>query len=607
MLTDILAKRGMAIVVLGVVALYLLPIIMIIYGAFRDAPPGQPGALGPEGLTAAFQDAATYTAVKNALWLGGVVAVMSTVISIVSAWIATNTNVFLAKMMTPLAVIGLATPPLFFALAWNLLGTPEIGLASRALAAVGVDGFSIGGAWGVAFVLSLKVSTLTYFVLIGAFGSMDHRMEEAGLIFGATPLKTFLTITLPMMAPAISGALILAFIIGMTAFDVPLLIAGSGQFPVVSTQIFSMLNEQVPPNYSAASSLALVLMVTVVLLVAVKWRFLDRRQFSTVGGKSSSKFHWDMGKWGFAATAWIVLYAVSMVILPAVQVILGSLQRVFGASGALSLRNYALLLSDPAIAPALRNTFFLAVFGGLIASSIALTLGLIGRHGTASLRRGLELTTWLPWAANGILLGLGLVWGFLTIPFLTPLFGTVWIVLIGLVISATPLAARAVDGALAQIGKELEESARVSGATALRVAVGIVLRLILPSFMAAWFITGINIVGNLEVPILLSMPTNKTMAVEVYRLYGNGESSMAAALFVLVFVIGGVLAGAVYAVRWIIGRLIRRRQAREAQALLVSQSEQAGRATVAETANKNFSTNDAHGVLTGSGNGTSSN
>jgi iron(III) transport system permease protein len=234
-------------------------------------------------------------------------------------------------------------------------------------------------------------------------------------------------------------------------------------------------------------------------------------------------------------------------------------------------------------------------------------LGLIGRHGSASLRRGLELTTWLPWAANGILLGLGLVWGFLTIPFLTPLFGTVWIVLIGLVIAATPLAARAVDGALAQIGKELEESARVSGATALRVAVGIVLRLILPSFLAAWFITGINIVGNLEVPILLSMPTNKTMAVEVYRLYGNGESSMAAALFVLVFVIGGALAGAVYAVRWIIGRMVRRRQEREAQALLALQLKHPDPAVAGAPAHQDFSTNDADGVLTGSGNGTSSN
>lgn len=575
-LADFLARRSMALIVLVIVALYVLPVAMIIYGAFRDAAPGQAGSWALAGFVSTFADPATYTALGNSLWLAVMVGICSTAIAVVSAWIATNTKAPLARLMTPLAVIGLATPPLFFALAWDLLGTPNLGLLSKFLAGVGIEGFAIDGGWGTAFILGLKVSTLLYFVMVGAFGAMDHRMEEAGMIFGASPRRTFLTITLPMMAPSIVGAFILAFIIGLTAFDIPLLVGGSGQFPVVSTRIFSLLNEQVPPNYSAASSMALVLMLAVVLLVGAKWLLLDRRQFATVGGKSGGKFHWELGRWGIAANAWVVLYAVVLVILPAVQVILGSLQRIFGASGPLSLHNYVELLSDPAIAPAIRNTFLLATLGGVIASCIALVLGLIGRHGTAAVRRGLELTTWLPWAANGILLGLGLVWGFLTIPFLTPLFGTVWIVLIGLVIAATPLAARTIDGALAQIGKELEESARVSGATALRVAVGIVLRLMLPSFFASWFICAINIVGNLEVPILLSLPTNKTMAVEVYRLYGNGESSMAAALFVLVFAVGGAIAGFVYLARWIIGRLMRRKQAREARRLIALDVQGAG-------------------------------
>lgn len=566
-LADILGRRAMSAIVLAVVALYILPVAMLIYGAFRDAPPGQPGALSFEGFAATFSSPATYTSLGNSLWLATVVSIGSTVIGVTSAWIATNTNTRLARFMTPLAVIGLATPPLFFALAWSLLGTPRLGLLSKFFGFFGFEDFSIQGAWGTAFILSLKVSTLAYFIVLGAFGSMDHRMEEAALISGATPRRTFFTVTLPMMAPSVIGAMILAFIIGLTAFDIPLLIGGSGAFPVVATQIFSMLNEQVPPNYSAASSLALVLMFLVVALVSAKWWLLDRRQFSTIGGKSGTKFRWDMGKWGVLTTTWIVLYALAMVILPSLQVVLGSMQRVFGAAGELTLRNYTELLSSTAIAPALRNSFLLAAVGGLIATIISLALGMIGRHATKSIRRGLELTTWLPWAANGILLGLGLVWGFLTVPFLTPLFGTIWIVLIGLVISTTPLAARAIDGALAQIGKELEESARVSGASALRVASGIVFRLLLPSFLASWLLCAIHIVGNLEVPVLLSLPTNKTMAVEVYKLYGSGESSMAAALFVLAFLICGVIAAIVLLIRWLAVTVARRK--REGEAAMV--------------------------------------
>ena len=126
------------------------------------------------------------------------------------------------------------------------------------------------------------------------------------------------------------------------------------------------------------------------------------------------------------------------------------------------------------------------------------------------------------------------VQAFQKVPFLRPLFGTVWIVLIGLVIASTPLASRATDAALAQVGRELEESARVSGASALRTGIGIVTRLILPACLAAWVITAIQIAGNLEVPILLSLPTNETVAVMVYQLNARGETVQAAALFCLV-------------------------------------------------------------------------
>jgi iron(III) transport system permease protein len=245
-------------------------------------------------------------------------------------------------------------------------------------------------------------------------------------------------------------------------------------------------------------------------------------------------------------TIFVLGYAVLAVLLPCAQLVLGSLQPLFGVNQGYSLNNYRDLLADPTVVPALTHT----AVRGVVAVSISLALGIAGRHASVRLRRLFELSTWMPWALNGVVLALGLIWAFLAIPGLRSRFGSVDMLLVALIIATTPLAARTVDGALAQIAPDLEESARVHGASPLRSAVDIVLRLVLPSFLAGWLVVGIHIAGDLEVPILLSTPDSRTLSVVVYTLYGSGQAAKAAALFcmligaaVAVMGVGGAVVG----------------------------------------------------------------
>ncbi|MEU9746614.1 ABC transporter permease [Streptomyces niveus] len=528
------SRLGIAALLALVGILYVLPIAMTVYGAFRTAPPGLPGAFSLTGLIDAFSDSRTYSTLGNSLWLAVMAGSSATALAVAFAWIVSRTDTALRGFVTPLMAVVLATPPLFFSLAWNLLGTPEFGLLNEALGAAGLpDTLAVTGRWGVWFVLSLKLCSLGYFILIGPFLAMDRRLEEASLIAGAGRLKTFVRVNVPVTGPAVLSVFIIAFIIGLIVLDIPLIIGRPAGFQVFSTQIFDFANNDIPPNYAAASALAMIFIAVVVALVAIKWRLLDRRQFTTVSGKGAKPEPWDVGRWTWLCNTFIVVYALLAVVLPVTQIVLGSLQPVFGVNR-FSADNYTALLDDPQVMPALINTAQYAVIGGALAVALPLLMAMVGRHGSLRLRRGLELATWLPWAVQGIILGLALVWTFLSVPFLRSLFGTVTIVLIGLVVASTPVAGRAMDAALAQIGRELEESARVSGASSLRTGVGIVARLILPSCLAAWLITAIQIVGNFEVPILLSRPANQPVAVLVYQLNAQGQVTQAAALFVLV-------------------------------------------------------------------------
>ncbi|GAA3772944.1 iron ABC transporter permease [Microbacterium kribbense] len=549
-------------------AFYLLPIVMVAIGAFRTSAPGTPGEWSADGFLSAFSDPHTYEYFGNSALLAILVGFFTTLIAVTLCWIVTRTTAALKRIVTPLMILVLATPPLFFALSWDLMGTPNLGILNTSMHAIGLPGniIQVGGLGGTVFVLTLKLVSLSYLMMIGRFMAMDRRLEEASLISGAGKFRTFIRVNVPVMAPSVIGAAIISIVIGLVSFDVPLIIGVKSGFRVFSTQIYAFINDDTPPSYAGASSLALVLVVIVLLLVVVKWMLLDRRQFTTIAGKGAKPEPWDIGRGTWICNLLIAVYMLLALILPALQLILGSLQPIFGAGSGLSLENYSTILSDPTTISTIMNTLLVAGLGGVITVVVALVIGLVARGVGRALRRVMELSTWLPWAAHGVVLGLGLVWAFLTLPMLTPLFGTVWIVLIGLVVASTPLASRTTDGALSAVSAELTEAAQVAGAGPVRAAVGIVGRLVVPSLLAAFVISAINIAGNLDVPILLSSPTNQVVSVAVFQLYTLGSTAEAAALFCLVLLFAAVIAIAGYAIAWWVSRGVAQRSGDESPA-----------------------------------------
>jgi iron(III) transport system permease protein len=168
---------------------------------------------------------------------------------------------------------------------------------------------------------------------------------------------------------------------------------------------------------------------------------------------------------------------------------------------------------------------------GFLACVLAVSISLAAQRGRSPLRRLPDLAVWLLLSVPGITLGLGVVWAYLSVPGLKELYATRWIVMIALIAGVTPIATRAVSGAVAQIGGELEEAARVAGASRLRALVGIVVRLILPSFLAAWFLTFVLAAGNLDIPILLSSAQNPTVPTAAFDTFSGGNTAQAAATF----------------------------------------------------------------------------
>jgi len=519
------------------VVLFLWPVVMLLYGAFRSAPPGVESGWTTDRFTAVFGSDSLWGSLLNSVLLSALIIGLGTALAIYFAWLVARTTTPLRRLVAPMMLVVFAIPPLFFILSWVLLGQQPVGSLNKLFQVVtGSEAapLNIQSWYGMVAVGVMKVTAVEFLLLIGPFLALDSSMAEAARVSGSGRLRTFLQIEVPVLAPSILGVVILGFIVGLSLLDLPLVLGVPAGIDVLPTEIYRYIAARNPADYAGASTLSMLLVAIVLVLLVAQWRVLGNRQFSTVTGRGHRREPMDLGRWKYLGTAAIVLYGLVALVAPLAQFVLGSLQPYAGVYTNLTFDNYRAVFETPDLFNAFKNTLAIGLVSGFVASALAVWISLVARRPSSSpLRRLPDLTVWLLAAVPGITLGLGVLWAYLSVPGLKSLFATTWIVMIALIAGVTPIATRAVGGAVRQIGGELEESARVAGASSLRATVGIVVRLILPSFFAAWFLTFVLAAGNLDIPILLSSTENATVPTVAYDTYTTGNTAQAAATFCL--------------------------------------------------------------------------
>jgi iron(III) transport system permease protein len=531
----VLAFLGLTVLGLVVAILFVYPTVMVVYGSFRTSSPGFPGEWSVQAFVDAYTSPATYELLWNSTAYALATTTLSLALAVFFAWMVTQTNTPGRQFVTPLMIALITLPFLFFGISWAMLGNERVGLLNqliRTVVPVEEGPINIRSWGGIISVSTLKVTAINYMLMLGVFRTLDPALREASLIAGVSRRATFFRIELPILAPVLLALGLMGFVKGLESFDVPLLLGSPAGIEVFSTQIYDYLTTSFPPAYAQASALAVLVMVIMLVLVLLMWRFMRKREFTTVGGKGQRIELVDLRGWKYVCTGAIALYALVALAFPLIQLILGSLQPEFGVlSTDLTFQHYRSIFDNAMVVSALQNTAFIVVVGGFLAVSLAVLVAYIVQRSQSKFRWFLEGATWLPWGLPGIVLALGMLWAYLSVPFLRGTFATIWIVMLGLIVVSTPIAVRLSNAAIAQVHKQLEEAARIHGASQMRAAVGIVLRLILPSLLAGWLIVGVIMAGDLAIPVMLSGPDSQTVPVVLLQLLDSGQSSEAAAVF----------------------------------------------------------------------------
>jgi len=343
---------------------------------------------------------------------------------------------------------------------------------------------------------------------------------------------------LPLLWPAILVVTIASFIRSLEAFEVEQIIGIPAGIYVYGTRIYDLVRWD-PPLYSQAMALSTIFLLVLLALVILHQRFSSHLEFATLRPGGMSFRPALIGRWRYVASALLILWIVASIYLPLAMVLVGSFMKFFGMFGVdhpFTIQHWTLVLGDPAFTKALKNSLILgfgvATLGVLVYSLLGYT---ILRSGFAG-RSTLSLLVWIPWAIPGILLGLSLLWIFLSVRLFNFLYGTMFVLIFSVVLKDMPIGTQMFKAAFAQIAAELEQASRVAGAGPFTTFRRITIPLVAPMIVSIFVLVFMSSIRDISTPILLATPATTPLSVLMLERSVAGEIEKAA-------VIGVILSG----------------------------------------------------------------
>jgi iron(III) transport system permease protein len=537
--------------------LIVVPMVLLFLNSLRVGPPSFfGGELTLRNYATAFTHEHFFGALTNTAIFSVVATLGSLTTAVVFAWLIERSDMPFRNTAWVAMLLPLAMPGIIFALSWMLLLLPEIGLINVALrwgwglfgAAIDHGPLDIQSLWGMIFLAWLRGVSTIFLLLVGVFRMMDPRLEEAARLSGAHPRRVLQRVTLPLLGPAILAAGIYSFVDNMDSFEGPLVLGLASGIFVLSTLIYFTARYSAPFDYGLSAAYAVFFMAVMAFLAMFYIRMIRRAErFAVVTGKGFRPVRYKLGKWRYPALGLFVFYFVLTILAPLLVLIWASLLPFYELPSVeavryISLDNYIDVLTNPRFTRDLINTLVVAIGAGTLTLLVAFLISWVAVRTKHKARFLLDGLTFVSYAIPGIVVALALVFVYLQPPFkYFGIYGTVWIIVAGLMTQYLAFATRTTNAGLLQIHKELEEAAQICGAGQWRTLWRITGRLLLGSLVAGWIWVVAHSMRAFGVPLVLAGKSNEVLSVWLWVYWTDGFVSQASALAVVLVLFTAVI------------------------------------------------------------------
>jgi len=462
------------------------------------------------------------------------------------AYMNTRTNIPFKFAFKVISIVPMMIPHILFCVSWALLLNPSNGILNKLFIELfGLESapFDIYSLWGMIMVEGLLDLPIAYLILAPAMQSFDVSLEESSKVCGASNWQTLLRITLPVLRPAILSAIILVIVRSLASFAAPSVLGIPGRIYVLPTHIYRMISTGFSADYGQAAAIGMsALAASIVLIYLYRYLTSESARFVTISGRGFKPSVIDLKQYKYPLFGLVALLSFVLIVLPVIVLLYASflpyiMVPSFKAFSMMSLQNWTEVLSDPISLLSLKNSLILGIGGATLGVMLSILVAYVIVKVRTKLAGVLESLSFLSFSFPGIVVGVGFMWFFVQ----TPLYGTIWALLIGYIATYLPYGIRPMSSAFVQIHASLEESSRVSGAGAFTTMKRIVVPLLIPGIVSGWILMATMFVRELTLSVVLSRPGSEVLAVQILRFSEDGLWGQLSALGIMMIVISSTL------------------------------------------------------------------
>jgi iron(III) transport system permease protein len=521
------------------------PIVMLLLGSFSKGLTAF-GSFTLDKYIQAYTDPAFYEVIVNTIVFVVGSSITATGLALFLAYLNNRTDIPMKFMFRIISIMPMMIPHLLFAVSWALLLNPSNGMMNIAVMNIfGLEDapFNIYSLPGMIMVEGLLDMPVAYLIIAPAMASFDVALEESSRVFGASTWRTLIRVTLPVLRPAILAALILSVVRGLAAFAVPSVLGMPGRVNVLSTYLYQMIATGFAPDYGTAAAVGMSVLVTSITLIII-YRALtaESEKYVTIAGRGYRPTTIKLKAAKIPLFTIMAVLSFILIVLPVTVLFYTSLvpYSMVPSARAFSLmswKHWIEVLQDPISLLSLKNSLFLGVVGATLGVLLSIFVAYVIVKVKTRASGLLESLSFLSFSFPGIVIGVGFMWFFVQ----TPLYATIWALLIGYIATYLPYGIRPLASAFVQVHGHLEESSLVCGASPLTTMRRIIIPLLIPGIISAWILMASMFVRELTLSVVLSRPGTEVLAVQILRFADDGLWGRLSALGIIMILISTTL------------------------------------------------------------------
>ena len=536
---------------IGVISLtalaVFLPLGLIFYQSLLNAPFFMPHRLSLGAFEFIFAEDDFWDALKNSLIIAAAMAAIAVPLGGILAFLMVRTDLPGRHWLEPLLLIPVFVSPMVLAFGYVVAAGPVGFYSVWAKDLIGFVPWNVYSLTSIAIIAGLTHVPHVYLYSSSALKSLGSDVEEAARMSGASPLQVAKDVSLPMVTPSLLFSGVLVFFLGFEIFGLPLVLGDPEGHLVLATYLYKLTNKLGIPSYHLMAAVAVcIVAVTFPLVMLQRVLLKNAGKYITVKGKAGRQRPLPLGSWRWPATATLALWLFLTIVVPLSGITLRAFVTNWGEgvklAEVLTLQNFRAVFEQPTLVRGIVNTVLIGVFGGALAVACYTAIALSTHRKADGWSRFVDYLVLVPRAVPGLLAGLAFLWVFLFFPPLAPLRSTIFSVWIAYTVVWLAYGMRLVSSSLLQVGPELEEAARSTGATRGQVTRDVTLPLIRFGLLASWLLVFMIFEREYSTAVYLLGPGTEVIGALLVSLWSTGGADMVAALSLInvVLVAGGL-------------------------------------------------------------------